>query len=72
MKKIYNKFIFITDILYSFVLSYAMFTECNNIGISSMSSMPWFILGLLFFITAIRKFLKKQSFGELFRQLRTR
>ena len=69
LKKIYLKFIFITDILSYLILCYAMLTEWYNRG---MSSMPWLLLGLLFFITAVRKILKKPPIlMPLFKQLRT-
>ena len=69
VKKIYIKFIFITDILSFFILSYAMLTEWYNRGMSTMS---WFLLGLLFFITGLRTMLKKPPiFVPLFRETRT-
>ena len=71
LKKIYRKFIFITDMLWFFILSYAMLTEWYNRDMSSISSMPWLLLSLLFFITAVRKSLKKPPiFLPLFKQLR--
>ena len=69
LKKIYRKFVFITDILFDFIFSYAMLSEWYNRG---MSSMPWFLLGLLFFITGIRKILNKPPiFAPLFKHTRT-
>ena len=69
LKKIYIKFIFITDTLAFFILSYAMLTEWYNRGISSMS---WLLLGLLFFITGLRTMLKKPPiFVPLFKETRT-
>ena len=76
VKKIYIKFIFITDTLAFFILSYAMLTEWYNRGMSSLSSTSWLLLGLLFFsigvTIGVRKILKKPSVGELLKQLRTR
>ena len=69
LKKIYRKFIFITDILAFFILSYAMLTEWYNRGMSSMS---WLLLGLLFFIIGLRTMLKKTPiFVPLFKETRT-
>ena len=69
VKKIYIKFIFITDILAFFILSYAMLTEWYNRGMSSMS---WLLLGLLFFITGLRTMLKKPPiFVPLFKETKT-
>ena len=69
LKKIYIKFIFITDTLAFFILSYAMLTEWYNRGMSSMS---WLLLGLLFFITGLRTMLKKTPiFVPLFKETRT-
>ena len=69
IKKIYIKFIFITDILSFFILSYAMLTEWYNRGLSSIS---WLLLGLLFFITGLRTMLKKNPiFMPLFKETRT-
>ena len=69
IKKIYIKFIFITDTLAFFILSYAMLTEWYNRGMSSMS---WLLLGLLFFITGLRTMLKKPPiFVPLFKETRT-
>ena len=69
LKKIYIKFIFITDILAFFIFSYAMLTEWYNKGMSSMS---WLLLGLLFFITGLRTMLKKPPiFVPLFKETRT-
>ena len=69
LKKIYIKFIFITDILSFFILSYAMLTEWYN---RDMSSMSWLLLGLLFFITGLRTMLKKPPiFMPLFKETRT-
>ena len=69
VKKIYIKFIFITDILAFFILSYAMLTEWYNRGMSSTS---WLLLGLLFFITGLRTMLKKPPiFVPLFKETRT-
>ena len=71
LKKIYRKFIFITDILFDFILSYAILAEWYNRGMFSISSMPWLLVSLLFFITAVRKSLKKPPiFLPLFKQLR--
>ena len=71
LKKIYRKFIFITDILFDFILGYAILAEWYNRGMSSISSMPWLLVSLLFFITAVRKSLKKPPiFLPLFKQLR--
>ena len=68
LKKIYIKFIFITDTLAFFILSYAMLTEWYNRGMSSMS---WLLLGLLFFITGLRTMLKKPPiFVPLFKETR--
>ena len=72
LKKVYKKLIFITDILFNFILSHAMLTEWYNRDMSSMSSMPWLLLGLSFFITAVRTILRKPPiFLPLFKQLRT-
>ena len=72
LKKIYIKFIFITDILSFFILSYAMLTEWYNRGMSSLSSTSWVLLGLLFFITGLRTMLKKPPiFVPLFKETRT-
>ena len=72
LKKIYIKFIFITDILAFFIFSYAMLTEWYNRGMSSMASIPWLLLGLLFFITGLRTMLKKPPiFMPLFKETRT-
>ena len=69
LKKIYIKFIFITDILAFFIFSYAMLTEWYNSGMSSMS---WLLLGLLFFITGLRTMLKKPPiFVPLFKETKT-
>ena len=69
LKKIYITFIFITDILAFFILSYAMLTEWYNRG---MSSMTWLLLGLLFFITGLRTMLRKPPiFVPLFKETRT-
>ena len=69
LKKIYIKFIFITDTLAFFILSYAMLTEWYNRG---MSSMTWLLLGLLFFITGLRTMLKKPPiFVPLFKESKT-
>ena len=69
LKKIYIKFIFITDILAFFIFSYAMLTEWYNRGMSSMS---WLLLGLLFFITGLRTMLKKPPvFVPLFKETKT-
>ena len=69
LKKIYRKFIFITDILAFFILSYAMLTEWYN---RDMSSMSWLLLGLLFFITGLRTMLKKPPiFVPLFKETKT-
>ena len=45
LKKIYRKFIFITDILFYFIISYEMLAEWYNRVMSSMPSMPWLLLG---------------------------
>ena len=72
LKKVYKKLIFITDILFNFILSHAMLTEWYNRDISSISSIPWLLLGLSFFITAVRTILRKPPiFLPLFKQLRT-
>ena len=69
VKKIYIKFIFITDILSFFILSYAMLTEWYNRGMSLIS---WLLLGLLFFFTGLRTMLKKPPiFVPLFKETRT-
>ena len=69
LKKIYIKFIFITDTLAFFILSYAMLTEWYN---RDMSSMSWLLLGLLFFITGLRTMLKKPPiFVPLFKETKT-
>ena len=69
LKKIYIKFIFITDTLAFFILSYAMLTEWYNRGMSSLS---WLLLGLLFFIAGLRTMLKKPPiFVPLFKETRT-
>ena len=69
LKKIYIKFIFITDTLAFFILSYAMLTEWYN---RDMSSMSWLLLGLLFFITGLRTMLKKTPiFIPLFKETKT-
>ena len=72
LKKIYIKFIFITDTLAFFILSYAMLTEWYNRGMSLLSSTFWLLLGLLFFITGLRTMLKKPPiFIPLFKETRT-
>ena len=72
LKKVYKKLIFITDILFNFILSHAMLTEWYNRDISLISSTPWLLLGLSFFITAVRTILRKPPiFLPLFKQLRT-
>ena len=72
LKKIYRKFIFITDILAFFILSYAMLTEWYNRGMSLLSSTFWLLLGLLFFITGLRTMLKKPPvFVPLFKETKT-
>ena len=69
LKKIYIKFIFITNTLAFFILSYAMLAEWHNRGMSSMS---WLLLGLLFFITGLRTMLKKPPvFVPLFKETKT-
>ena len=69
LTKNYRKFVFITDILFYFIFSYAMLTEWYNRGTASMS---WFLLGLIFFITAIRTILNKPPlFLPLIKQTRT-
>ena len=71
LKKIYIKFIFITDIFFDFIFGYAMLTEWYNRDMSSISSMPWLLLSLFFFIIAVRKSLKKPPiFLPLFKQFR--
>ena len=68
LKKIYIKFIFITDILAFFIFSYAMLTEWYNRGMSTMS---WLLLGLLFFITGLRTMLiRPPIFVPLFKETR--
>ena len=70
LKKIYIKFIFITDILAFFILSYAMLTEWYNRGMS-MNSIIWLLLSLSFFTVAIRKILQKPPlFLPLFKQVK--
>ena len=72
LKKVYKKLIFITDILFNFILSYAMLTEWYNRGMSSLSSTSWLLLGLLFFITGLRTMLKKPPiFVPVFKETRT-
>ena len=72
LKKIYIKFIFITNTLAFFILSYAMLTEWYNRGMSSLSSTSWLLLGLLFFITGLRTMLKKPPvFVPLFKETKT-
>ena len=72
LKKIYIKFIFITDTLAFFILSYAMLTEWYNRGMSSMTSISWLLLGLLFFISGLRIIFKRPSiFIPLFKETRT-
>ena len=72
LKKVYKKLIFITDILFNFILSYAMLTEWYNRGMSSLSSTSWLLLGLLFFITGLRTMLKKPPiFVPLFKETKT-
>ena len=69
MVTLFIKFIFITDTLAFFILSYAMLTEWYN---RDMSSMSWLLLGLLFFITGLRTMLKKPPiFVPLFKETRT-
>ena len=69
LKKIYIIFIFITDTLAFFILSYAILTEWYNRGMSSIS---WLLLGLLFFITGLRTMLKKPPiFVPLFKETKT-
>ena len=69
LKKIYIKFIFITDTLAFFILSYAMLSEWYN---RDMTSMSWLLLGLLFFITGLRTMLKKTPiFVPLFKETKT-
>ena len=49
-----------------------MLAEWYNRVMSSMSSMPWLLLGLLFFITGLRTMLKKPPiFVPLFKETRT-
>ena len=49
-----------------------MLTEWYNRGMSTMSSMSWLLLGLLFFITGLRTMLKKTPiFVPLFKETRT-
>ena len=72
LKKVYKKLIFITDILFNFILSHAMLTEWYNRDISLISSIPWLLLGLSFFITAVRTILRKPPiFLPLFKQIKT-
>ena len=72
LKKIYKEFIFITDILFDSILGYRMLIEWYNIGMSSLSSIPWLLLSFLFAITAVRKSLKKPPiFLPLFKQIKT-
>ena len=71
LKKIYKEFIFITDILFDSILGYRMLIEWYNIGMSSLSSIPWLLLSFLFAITAVRKSLKKPPiFLPLFKRVR--
>ena len=72
LKKIYKKINSITDILFDFIISYGMFAEWYNRGVFSTHSIIWLLLGLSFFITAVRKYLKKPPvFLPLFKQIRT-
>ena len=49
-----------------------MLTEWYNRGMSTMSSLSWLLLGLLFFITGLRTMLKKPPiFVPLFKETRT-
>ena len=71
LKKIYRKFIFTTDILFDFILGYTILAEWYNRGMSSISSIPWLLVSLLFFITGLRTKLKKPPiFVPLFKETR--
>ena len=72
LKKIYRKYIFIIDVLFTFIFSYTMLAEGYKRSMSFMSSLPWLLLGVLFFVGAIRKILKKPPvLLPLFKQLKT-
>ena len=72
LKKVYRKINSITDILFDFIMSYGMLAEWYNRGMFSLHSIIWLFLGVSFFITAIRKYLKKPPiFLPLFKQIRT-
>jgi len=73
LKKIFRKFIFITDILFYFIISYAMLTEWYYRGMPLfLPPMGFLILGLLLFITVVRKYLKKPPiYWQLFKQHKT-
>ena len=69
LKKIYKKFIFITDILFDILISRAMFTEWYS---GAIPSILWLLLGSVFLFGAIRKFYKKPPvLFPLFKQLKT-
>ena len=72
LKKVYRKINSITDVLFDFIISYMMLAEWYNRGLFSMHSIIWLFLGVSFFITAVRKYLKKPPiFLPLFKQVRT-
>ena len=72
LKKVYRKINSTTDILFDFIMSYGMLAEWYNRGVFSTHSIIWLLLGLSFFITAVRKYLKKPPiFLPLFKQVRT-
>ena len=69
LMKIYSEVIFVTNILFYFIINNGMLTEWYNRGMSSMS---WLLLGLLFFITGLRTMLKKPPiFVPLFKETKT-
>ena len=71
LKKIYKKINFIADILYNFIISYAIFAELYNRGVFSMYSIIYLLLGLSLFIEAVRKYFKKPPiFLPLFKRVR--
>ena len=72
LKKIYKKINFIADILYNFIISYAIFAELYNRGEFSMYSIIYLLLGLSLIIEAVRKYFKKPPiFLPLFKQIKT-
>ena len=72
LKKIYKKINFIADILFDFIISYAVLVELYNRGEFSIYSIIYLLLGLSLFIEAVRKYFKKPPiFLPLFKQIKT-